>query len=85
LLLVVVFRIRIVRDAVFFRDAVVAGVADQAAVWIHLEGVRVGVGNPLREDDDPTSLRRVTSSFPSARLRPRLVKICTTPLAASEP
>src|ERR1041385_2618440 len=42
-------------------------------------------GISLLTNEEPISFRAVTSSLPSARVLPRLVKICTTPLAASEP
>ena len=50
-----------------------------------LKACTLALGIRLVTNDAPTSLRTVTRSFPSARFLPRLVKICTTPLAASEP
>src|SRR5207245_8636801 len=48
-------------------------------------GCASAVGIALGRNDWPYSLRTVTTSLPSGMRSPRLVKICTTPLAAFEP
>src|SRR5881396_2723769 len=45
----------------------------------------MAVGIDLGRNDWPYSLRTVTESLPSGMRSPRLVKIWTTPFAASEP
>ena len=54
-------------------------------VAVTLYGCEKLFGIVLRRSLLPISLRTVTLVWPEASAAPRLVKICTTPLAASEP